>query len=109
MIDTTHAVLFTLLKRLPTDYTDYGGTVERWADGDDYPDCSSGCCWFVPLEAELGNDWGVCANPNGPRAGLLTFEHQAGRGCFEQGVYYDVDETEDLIQEMANEWKWDNN
>ena len=78
-----HTTLFTLLRRLPTDYSDYGGEVERWADGDDYPDCSCGCRWFVPLDGELGWDWGVCANAGAPRAGLLTFEHQTGRGCFE--------------------------
>jgi len=80
---TQHEKLFTLLKRLPTDYTDYGGEILRWADGDDYPDCSSGCRWFVPLEGELGADWGVCAKQGAPRAGLLTFEHQTGRGCYE--------------------------
>jgi len=46
---TQHEKLFTLLKRLPTDYTDYGGEVLRWADGDDYPDCSCGCRWFLPF------------------------------------------------------------
>jgi hypothetical protein len=30
-------------------------------------------------------DWGVCTNPRGPRKGLLTWEHQAGYGCFEEG------------------------
>ena len=67
------------VKRLPTDYTDYGGEIERWKDGDDYPDCSSGCKHWL----ELDNDWGVCNNVDGPRAGLLTWEHQAGKGCFE--------------------------
>ena len=75
--------LFSICKRLPTDYKDYGGEILRWADGNDYPDCSCGCRWFLPLEGELGSDWGVCSKLDGPRAGLLTFEHQAGRGCFE--------------------------
>jgi hypothetical protein len=83
----THNFLFTILKRLPTDYSDYGGEIERWADGDDYPDCSCGCIYFIPLDGELGFDWGVCGNVNGPRAGLLTFEHQAGRSCFEEKDY----------------------
>ena len=69
------------VKRLPTDYSDYGGEIERWADGDDYPDCSSGCKYWLALD----NDWGVCNNVNSPRAGLLTWEHQAGKGCFEYG------------------------
>jgi hypothetical protein len=78
-----HDHLWNALVRLPTDYTDYGGAVERWADGDDYPDCSCGCVWFVALKGKLGADWGVCSKIGAPRAGLLTFEHQTGRGCFE--------------------------
>ena len=76
---------WSIVKVLPTDYTDYGGEVERWADETgDYPDCGSSCRWFAPLAGGLGMDWGVCANPNAPRAGLLTWEHQTGRGCFER-------------------------
>lgn len=82
MIDND--VLWTILTRLPTDYTDYGGEVERWADNGAYPDCSCGCKYFLPLEGDLSSDWGVCGNPSSPRAGLLTWEHQTGRGCFEQ-------------------------
>jgi hypothetical protein len=59
------------------------------------------------MGGDLGFDWGVCAKAGAPRAGLLTFEHQAGYSCFEA----DEDETfaNDIIQEMVNEWKWDNN
>ena len=72
------------LKILPTDYEEYGGEVKRWKDPEmAYPDCSSGCRHFVSLE---GNpDWGVCSNPSAPRAGMLTWENQAGLGCFEKG------------------------
>ena len=70
---------WNIVKRLPTDYTDYGGKVERWKDNSDYPDCSCGCKYWIPLDS----DWGVCNNEHGPRAGLLTWEHQAGYGCFE--------------------------
>jgi hypothetical protein len=74
------------LKVLPTDYSDYGGEVKRWEDDRlSYPDCSGGCRFFVPLEGSLGHDWGVCAKEGAPRAGLLTWEHQAGFGCFERG------------------------
>ena len=77
-----------ILKRLPTDYKDYGGNIERWKHIDlSYPDCSAGCKWWVPLyDAKWDGadaDWGVCTNPNGPRAGLLTWEHQAGFQCYE--------------------------
>ena len=108
MSKSPHEKLFGILKRLPTDYSDYGGEVERWADGNDYPDCSCGCKWFLPLDGELGWDWGVCAKIGAPRAGLLTFEHQTGRGCFEMDDQ-EFDVTEDIIQEMVDEWKWDNN
>ena len=75
-------------KVLATDYRDYGGQVERWKLADlNYPDCSCGCKWFVPLyDSKYDSadcDWGVCTNPNSPRAGLLTWEHQAGLKCFE--------------------------
>ena len=71
-----HDILWTLCRKLPSDFTSYG---ERDRDtADPCADCSCGCRHFIPLEGELGNDWGVCANVNSPRAGLLTFEHQ---GC----------------------------
>ena len=38
---------------------------------------------FAKLEGKLGFDWGVCTRLDGPRFALLTFEHQAGFGCFE--------------------------
>ena len=76
--------LFKSLKVLPTDYSEYGGEIKRWEDNHkDYPDCSRGCKHFVKLQGDLGNDWGVCANTNSSRSGLLTWEHQAGFGCFE--------------------------
>ena len=79
-----HDQLWAVVKRLPTDYKDYGGTIERWADpAAAYPDCSCGCRWAHKLDGQLGFDWVVCAKPNGPRAGLLTFEHQTGSVCFE--------------------------
>ena len=56
--------LFACLRVLPTDYDAYGGEVKRWFDPDvDYPDCSRGCKFFVPLADELRYDWGVCSKP----------------------------------------------
>ncbi len=79
-----HWALFDRRTILPSDYADYGGTAVRWERGDlPYPDCSCGCKWARWLEGELGGDWCVCARQDGPRFGLLTFEHQAGSGCFE--------------------------
>jgi hypothetical protein len=76
--------LFDILKILPTDYDSYGGQVKRWEDPDkDYPDCSCGCKFFLKLQGEFGNDWGICSNPKSPRKGLLTWEHMAGHECFE--------------------------
>ena len=79
-----HEDLVGLAPVLPTDYTDYGGQAERWKEDDNYPDCASGCRWFVKLRGALGYDWGVCSKRGAPRAGLLTYEHQTGRGCFER-------------------------
>ena len=71
-----HDILWTLCRKLPTDFTPYG---ERDRDtAEPCSDCSCGCRHFIPLAGELGNDWGACASPKSPRAGLLTFEHQ---GC----------------------------
>lgn len=79
-----HEDIVGLAPVMPTDYLDYGGKVERWKDRNaSYPDCSHGCRWFAKLAGRLGSDWGVCAKHGSPRAGLLTFEHQAGHGCFE--------------------------
>ncbi len=77
-----HNTLWLATKKLPEDYVPYGAN-ERWKDPDkSYPDCSGGCKHFYKLaarnKAELGFDWGVCANPKSHRCGLLTFEHQ---GC----------------------------
>jgi hypothetical protein len=73
-----HEHLWTLCRCLPSDFQPYGerdrDTVESWQD------CSCGCRHFLPLQGQLGHDWGVCANSKSPRAGLLTFEHQ---GCAE--------------------------
>ena len=81
--------LWQVVRVLPTDYSDYGGMVERWADETlDYPDCSSGCKYWRPLHDlerdSADGDWGVCLNKNSLRAGLLTWEHQTGRDCFEK-------------------------
>jgi hypothetical protein len=76
--------LFECLRILPTDYSEYGGEVRRWERNDtDYPDCST-CNSFTKLKEPNDNDWGVCANKNSPRAGMLTWEHQAGFHCHQK-------------------------
>ena len=73
--------LFRVLKKAPTDYKDYGGKVDRWDHPEEYyPDCST-CKHHIALEPPFSADWGVCTNPYSKRAGLLTFEHQAGFKC----------------------------
>ncbi len=73
----TSELLWSVCQRMAEDYEGYG-TVERQRGKQWLPDCSMGCRYFVPLDGELRYDWGVCANPQSHRAGLLTFEHQ---GC----------------------------
>lgn len=74
--------LWRVVPILPTDYDDYGGRVERWGDpAEPDADCSCGCKYARFLERS--GDWLVCCSPASPRFGLLTWEHQAGRGCFE--------------------------
>jgi hypothetical protein len=76
-------LLWKALTVLESDYSSYGGRVERWSDLKHHSDedCSCGCRWAHFLESS--GDWLVCSNPDGPRFGMLTWEHQAGRGCFE--------------------------
>jgi hypothetical protein len=69
---------------LPTDYEPYGYRVR-----DNGSDCSCGCVWFLPLQAHPA-DWGVCSNPQSPRCGLLTFEHQ-GCAFFTPGRFEEKD------------------
>ena len=71
-----HDILWSVCRKLPSDFEPYGERDRTTAES--CADCSSGCIHFRPLAGELGMDWGVCANPKSPRAGLLTFEHQ---GC----------------------------
>lgn len=79
-----HDDLIAHSHRLPTDYREYGGGGDRWSDpAEAYPDCSSGCRHASYLRGALSRDWCICLNPAAPRFGLLTFEHQAGFGCFE--------------------------
>jgi hypothetical protein len=70
-----HEQLLQLVKKLPTDFEPYGS---RSRTDDWGPDCSCSCKHFLELEGSLGLDWGVCANSQSPRVGLLTFEHM---GC----------------------------
>ena len=72
----SHEALWAVAKKLPTDFEPYGK--RKPSDGPIYEDCSCNCRWFHVLAGIRGQDWGVCANPKSPRAGLLTFEHM---GC----------------------------
>lgn len=81
-----HDFLSKNMIELPEDYKPFG-QIERWENPEqDYPDCSMGCKYYLKLKGKLGNDWGVCANLNSHRYGLLTFEHQ---GC--QKFVFDKD------------------
>lgn len=74
------------LIKLPSDFQPWGSRSRE----DDYgPDCSHGCKFFMPLEGDLGLDWGVCVNHQGPRKGMLTFEHQGCKFFEEKNQYVD--------------------
>ncbi len=88
----THDELLKLVKHLDSDFEPYG---KRSREADYGPDCSCGCRYFVPLEGNLGLDWGVCVNPKSPRCGLLTFEHQ---GCKE------FEDDGKSIEDWLKEW-----
>jgi hypothetical protein len=77
-----HDLLHLVCVHRPTDFAPYGIRQREAAD------CSCGCKHFMTLAGDLGMDWGVCANPRSPRAGLLTFEHQ---GC----EFFEYDERID--------------
>lgn len=68
-----HDRLLHVLPRLETDFGPFGKVPQ-----DGQPDCSNGCRHFVKLAYGAVDQWGVCSNPESPRAGMLTFEHQ---GC----------------------------
>lgn len=84
-------VLLKICERLPTDFEPFG---QRSRETEWGPDCSCGRLHFIELERPLGADWGVCSNPQSPRAGLLMFEHQ---GCRE----FEYDER---IEEDVERW-----
>ena len=83
-----HNSLSRICKNLPTDFQPWG---ERDRDAEWGPDCSCGCIFFLKLPGQLGNDWGVCWNPESPRSGLLTFEHQGCRHFVEEEELWDKD------------------
>jgi hypothetical protein len=74
--DASDEQLWQGCRKLPSDFEPYGD--RKW-EGMPYDklDCDT-CRWFQPLLRPGQLDWGTCANPNSPRAGLLTFWEQ---GC----------------------------
>ena len=82
-MDDEHNHLLRIVTKLRGDFQPMG-SIDRDC-GAYRGDCSCGCKFYIPLKGELGNDWGVCSNPESKRCGLLTFEHQ---GCldFEEGL-----------------------
>ena len=90
VVMASHAELWKVVRRLDSDFEPYGA---RKREGDNYgPDCSCACRFFHKLHGEHGMDWGVCANADSPRAGLLTFEHMGCRVFAERSEEDDRDE-----------------
>jgi hypothetical protein len=86
-----HDRLLNLVIKKPEDYEPFG-ELKKWEkENVDYPDCSCGCGYFIPLRGSLGADWGVCSNPESHRNGLLTNEHQ---GCLK---FNNIDKKRDYL------------
>lgn len=98
--DASNDQLWRVCRKLPSDFEPYG---ERKWEGKRHgkPDCSI-CRWFQPLLRPGQLDWGTCANPHSPRAGLLTFWEQ---GCeqFEQEKEAGTEETRRTRSEFKDE------
>ena len=76
-MDASDEQLWEACLRLPTDFEPYGR--REWLGRQEArPDCAT-CRWFAEL-FRAWPDWGACANPQSPRAGLLTFR---GQGCWQ--------------------------
>jgi DNA-directed RNA polymerase subunit H (RpoH/RPB5) len=90
-----HDKLLKVVRTLETDYEPHGKVESTDSD------CSCGCRHFVKLGSDAGNKWGVCANPESPRAGLLTFEHQ---GCAEfEPILFDRNLTDSQLRGLIAE------
>ena len=69
--------LWEACRKLLSDWEPHG--LRRWhGRREARPDCDT-CRWFVEL-FRTSPDWGVCANPESERAGLLTYREQ---GCWQ--------------------------
>lgn len=69
--------LWDVCRALPSDWEPHGK--RKWPGRpESRPDCA-GCRWFAEL-FRTRPDWEACANPESPRAGLLTFREQ---GCWQ--------------------------
>jgi hypothetical protein len=84
--------LLNFCRVFDTDYSDYGGQINRKSKSAfEYSDCSCGCMYFVPLydakNKEASLEYGVCINEKSKRCGFLTHENQAGYGCFKVEKY----------------------
>lgn len=103
-MDKLHETLKDAMKNLPSDFSPYG---ERDRETDWGPDCSCGCKHFIPLQGEVGFDWGVCANRQSPRFGLLTFEHQGCRQFEGDPNLEAVDTIDEQVPVIENPYRED--
>ena len=72
-MDTSDNQLWETCLKLSTDFEPYGQ--RKWSGPREVrPDCPA-CRRFAEL-FRAWPDWGVCANPESPRAGLLTYRDQ---------------------------------
>lgn len=94
-MEASDDVLWRACSKLPSDFEPYGRRKRERGQ----PDCST-CRWFQPLLRGGVLDWGTCANPESPRAGLLTFSEQ---GC--EQYEYEEEPTDDETWRNRAEFK----
>lgn len=58
----------------------HGRWIKRMGSMKQPVDCQcGGCCYYIPLEGSIGQDWGVCSNPKSSWDGIVVFEHSTCR------------------------------
>lgn len=80
--DTPHPATFG-------DLDEYGRPIHRPDEGAGHCFQCGLCCYYIPLDASIGADWGACTNPRSQYDGRVTFEHSTCRYFSYDGLEHD--------------------